>query len=235
MTSSRKPRCGRTRSAAPGARREGGAGASPSAPADLWFALSECFKEPCEGFAADVASGALRRTLGEGFRHLGLPVDPEALTVDGAPGEVLRTLKAAYYPLFVIPPRFVLPVESVYKDWTGEDGFLAGTRDMIMGPPAADMLRRYEEAGIAFPPEMKDYPDHLALLLEYAGLLAAEGEAEALAEFAGSHLDGWLDAFADEVRARAPGPFYPAVAAATGALARAVRSGTSNQLESRRS
>lgn len=229
MTSSRRPRSGRTRSAARGSRREGEAGASLSSLGDLFLALSECFKEPCEDFARDVASGALHRTVVEGFRALALAADLEPLRLAGAPDEVLRTLKRAYYPLFVIPPRFVLPVESVYKDWAGEDGFLAGNRDMIMGPPAADMLRRYEEAGIAFPPEMKDYPDHLALLLEYAGLLSAAGEAEALAEFASDHLDGWLDAFAVEVRERAAAPFYPAVAGATAVLAQAVRSERQNR------
>lgn len=171
-----------------------------------------------------MAAGALQQVLRAGLGDLAPAADLEPLRVAGAPEEVLRTLRGAYYPLFVIPPRFVLPVESVYKDWAGEDGFLAGNRDMIMGPPAADMLRRYEEAGIAFPLEMKDYPDHLALLLEYAGLLCAAGEAEGLAEFAATHLDGWLDEFAGQVRARASGPFYPAVAGATAVLAQAVRS-----------
>lgn len=183
--------------------------------AELYFALSECYKEPAEAFARDVAEGVLCRVVTDGFRALGIAQDVGALHVAGSPEGVLETLKRAYYPLFVIPPRFVLPVESVYKEWSGEGGFLAGSRDMIMGPPATDMLRRYRARNILIPQSYKDYPDHLALLLEYGGLLCEEGDTDELQEFVATHLDTWVEEFTVQVRECTESSFYKAVASAT--------------------
>lgn len=191
--------------------------------AELYFALSECYKEPVEAFARDVADGVLYQVMADGFRALGLSAHLEPLRIAGAPQAVLQTLKRAYYPLFAIPPRFVLPVESVYKEWAGEGGFLAGSRDMIMGPPATDMLRRYQARGILIPQSYKDYPDHLTLLLEYGGLLCEEGDSDALGEFVAGHLDAWIEEFAEQVRSRTKSTFYQSVAEATVVFVQAER------------
>ncbi len=194
--------------------------------AELYFALSECYKEPSDAFARDVAEGVLYRVITEGFRALGRPSTTlvlEPLHIADTPEAVLQTLKRAYYPLFVIPPRFVLPVESVYKEWAGEDGFLTGQRGMIMGPSARDMLRRYRAQDILIPKRFKDYPDHLALLLEYGGVLCEEGNSHALGEFVASHLDAWIEEFAEQVRARTGSPFYQTVAEATVVFVRVER------------
>ena len=190
---------------------------------ELYFALSECYKEPSDAFARDVAEGVLYQVVTDSFQALGLSMDTSTglstslkpLHIVGTPEAVLQTLKRAYYPLFVIPPRFVLPVESVYKDWAGEDGFLSGSRGMIMGPPAMDMLRRYRAQDILIPESFKDYPDHLALLLEYGGLLSEQGNAEELREFVAGHLEAWVEEFAEQIRSRTESPFYQAVAEAT--------------------
>lgn len=191
--------------------------------AELYFALSECYKEPAEDFARDVVEGVLYQVVADGFRALGISKDLEPLHIAGAPEVVLQRLKRAYYPLFVIPPRFVLPVESVYKDWAGEGGFLDGSRDMIMGPPATDMLRRYQARDILIPQSYKDYPDHLTLLLEYGGLLCEGGDSGALREFVASHLDTWIEEFAQQVHSRTESPFYRTVVAATVAFVRTER------------
>ncbi|MFQ5857455.1 MAG: molecular chaperone [Anaerolineae bacterium] len=239
--------------------------------AELYFALSECYKEPAEAFARDVAGGVLYQVMADGFQALGIPEDTsilrqvlrqaqegpqdtaglstslELLYIAGSPETVLQTLKRAYYPLFVIPPHFVLPVESVFKEWAGEDGFLTGSRDMIMGPPATDMLRRYQAQGIVIPQSFKDYPDHLALLLEYGGLLCEEegkwkeergkGKEEVkmeegfhppssilhLPSFVAAHLDTWIEEFAEQVCSRSETPFYRTVVSATVAFVQAER------------
>jgi len=190
---------------------------------ELYFVLSECYKEPEETFAREVAEEILYQVMVDNLQALGIDQDVEGLRIPGSPEEVLQQLKRAYYPLFVIPPRFVMPVESVYKEWAGEDGFLSGSRGLIMGPSATDMLRRYQAHGIQIPQLYKDYPDHLALLLEYGGLLCEEGDVEELGEFVASHFDGWIEEFAEQVRARTESRFYKTVVEATVAFVQSER------------
>lgn len=182
---------------------------------ELYFALSECFKEPTLEFADDVCAGRLAGALADASGTLGLPLDTSALHLAGEPEEVWGTLKRGYHPLFVIPPDFVLPVESVYKAWAS-DGSLAGARDMIYGPPAIDMRRRYRAHGLAFdaPRALKDLPDHLALLLEYGGLVCQAGNGAELEDFVREHFDGWIETFHNQVLERSHSPFYRALAAA---------------------
>lgn len=161
----------------------------------------------------------------EGLRALGLSGETETLHLPGEPGEALAELRRAYHRLFVVPPGCVPPVESVFKEWAGEPGFLGGQRGLIMGPPAADMLGRYARAGLSLPPGFGSYPDHLALLLEYAGLLAEGTVAGDLAEFAREHLDDWLDELASQVAERDAGGFYARLARLTAVAGRQLRSG----------
>lgn len=190
---------------------------------ELYFVLSECYKEPEETFAREVAEEILYQVMVDNLQALGIDQDVEGLRIPGSPEEVLQQLKRAYYPLFVIPPRFVMPVESVYKEWAGEDGFLAGSRGMIMGPSAMDMIRRYQARGIQIPRLYKDYPDHLALLLEYGGLLCEAGNVEELREFVASHFDDWIEEFAEQVRSRTESLFYKTVVEATVAFVQSER------------
>ncbi len=187
--------------------------------AEVYFALSECFKSPTRQFAAEVCGGTLQHVITEDFATLGVAFDSTELRIQGEAEAVWQGLKRAYNRLFVVPPRFVLPVESVFKDWAGKGGFLVGMRNLIMGPPAVDMLRRYRAAGFALPQSLKDYPDHLALLLEYGGNLIESGDRAARREFVGAHLDGWIEQFCDEVLALSPGEFYRSVVAALLAFA----------------
>lgn len=216
MASSRSSRSGRTLEPAPG--RGGGATLPRPRRAEVYFALSEAYKEPAPELAAAVADGSLAQAVAAAC-----PQEAASLRLAGTAEQVLADLRRAYYPLFVIPPRFVLPVESTFKEWGGEDGFLAGERGLIMGPPAADMLRRYRERGLEVDASMKDYPDHLCLLLEYGGLLCAAGEEEELREFVAAHLDGWVEELAAQVARLTAHPFYLGLARATVAFVRGER------------
>lgn len=158
--------------------------------------LSECYKEPSPEFAADVAEGVLYEELSGCLARLGIIVSSlENLKLQGRPEEVLRALREQYYPLFVGPfPPFVLPVESVYKEWAREGAtplVSSAVRGMLMGDPAVDMLRRYQAAGVEIPAQFKDMPDHLALLLEYMVLLCESGAPEDQGRFVRDHLD-WI-------------------------------------------
>lgn len=191
--------------------------------ADVYFALAECFKEPTQEFARDVASGLVRDVLARACSELGLPIDADGLQETGAPDTVLSRLLTGYHALFTVPSAsFVLPVESVFKEWRAGEGLGAGA-GMIMGPPALDMLERYRARGLEIPSEMRDHPDHLALLLEYGGLLCEEGDRDELREFVATHLDQWIELLAAEVERLSGLPFYRDVARALRAFVEAER------------
>ncbi len=190
--------------------------------AEIYRILSECYKEPCIEFAQDLAEGRLYQELEGNLKRLGISISLEGLRMQeggfehregeafsgirGGGGwfvpsdrdktaNLLQSLKEIFYPLFVGPsPSLVLPVESVFKEWSREGNTLVSSevRGMLMGDPAIDMLKRYRDAGMEIPAIYKDMPDHLALLLEYMALLCeAEVEEKQQAEFIENHLD-WL-------------------------------------------
>ncbi len=190
---------------------------------EAYGALAECFREPTPESAHAVASGFLADVLSRVFSELGLTLDAHGLREVDAGGEVLDRLLTAYHTLFTVPTsRFVLPVESVFKEWRAGEGLGTGS-GMIMGPPALDMLTRYRARGLEIPEEMKDYPDHLALLLEYGGILCEEATLADQREFVQSHMDHWVDALALDMESLSEIPFYAAVACALRAFVRAER------------
>ncbi len=135
----------------------------------------------------------------------------------GEPAKVFDSLKEEYYPLFMGPfPPFALPVESIYKAWASEGAtplVEPSARGMIMGDPAVDMLRRYQHGNIRIPEAFKDAPDHLALLLEYMGLLCEAGREEQR-NFVRGHLD-WIPEFRRVIHQCSKSRFYRCVADAT--------------------
>lgn len=187
--------------------------------------LSECYKEPSLPFAADVASGRLEAALRRVFEALALP--PVAgLTVAASAQAVLERLTREYHTLFSVPSleHYVLPVESAFKNWSAGSLLLdVPVTGLIMGPPAADMLRRYAARHLTVPRAFKDWPDHLALLLEYGARVCRAQELAEWHDFVRTHLDRWVEAFRDEVWAKSTSPFYRAVTAATVAFLEAER------------
>ena len=200
----------------------------------IYTALSECYKDPGTEFAGDVATGRLYELITTGFQQLSIPVAEETILnlwltngdenagswVKGQESRGMKIplslaynkLKEDYYPLFF--PLYVVPVESIYKEWTnGEDvtGAMRGEKGYIMGDPAIEMLHRYKMLGIEIPQVYKDTPDHIALLLEYASLLCENVYREERAGFVLSHL-GWVEDLRDDIYKYSEGIFYRAVA-----------------------
>lgn len=164
--------------------------------ADLQALLSNCLKHPDEQLAAAIADGSLEADLVELAETVGVdrpgPV-PEAVD---------RDLTEDYEALFgALREPFAPPAASPYKEWyQNRDGGL------MDGPPAARMEERLDALDASIPDAYP--PDHVALQLEYASLLAETGSIEDLAAFVESELD-WIDAFARTVKdAAADAPFH---------------------------
>lgn len=187
----------------------------------IYAALSECFKEPSEEFADDIASGRLEEVIKEGLSKRNIPVSSETLksllmTKEyGFKDDIIsiyEKLKADYHSLFF--PLYVVPVESVYKEWSKTDdvtGAMKGVKGFIMGDPAVEMINRYRMAGIEIPETYKDTPDHIAILLEYASLLCENIKREDRASFVSGHLD-WVAELHDDIYKYSESNFYRAVA-----------------------
>ena len=202
----------------------------------IYAALSECFKEPSEEFAEDIVSGRLEEVMQEGLSQLCIPVPYETLRslrpchpefISGSqlmqgqeiPKQVrddrdsaYNKLRADYHSLFF--PLYVVPVESVYKEWSKTDevsGAMKGEKGFIMGDPAVEMINRYRMAGIEIPQTYKDIPDHIAILLEYASLLCENIKREDRASFVSGHLD-WVTELHNDIYKYSESNFYRAVA-----------------------
>ncbi len=103
-------------------------------------------------------------------------------------------------------PLAALPVESLYKPWSAMSTELAAAKGLYMGDPAHHLLHVYAECGIEVPPAFSATPDHLALIVELAALLAEAGNAEGAAQVVADHLD-WLATYDAELAERAAKAF----------------------------
>lgn len=178
----------------------------------IYAALSECFKEPSDEFADDIASGRLEEVVKEGLSQLCIPVSSETLRSLRPCHPIYKKLKADYHSLFF--PLYVVPVESVYKEWAVSDdvtGAMKGDKGYIMGDPAVEMINRYRMAGIEIPQLYKDTPDHIAILLEYASLLCENIGKEERACFVSGHFD-WVEELRNDIHKYSESNFYRAVA-----------------------
>lgn len=194
----------------------------------IYSALAECYKEPTLKFAEDVGTGRLYELMATGLKGLNIPILPENLSAldirhfinaeDDRVESVYRKLKEDYYSLFF--PLYVVPVESVYKEWRSNGGEGKG---YIMGDPAIEMKKRYEMAGIEIPEGYKDTPDHISLLLEYASLLCENLSAELRSGFVLNHLD-WVEELREDIYKHNRSDFYRSVANITVAFVKHERS-----------
>jgi TorA maturation chaperone TorD len=170
----------------------------PDAWADLLAALANCLRDPDEALVESVRSGELRDALDEATATVDFQpdagIDPPAVASLGdlteSSIELFEAMRTPYAP----------PAESPYKPWYDDRTGLMG------GPPAEDMVRRYEAIDADVP---EGYPpDHVALLLEYGTVLLDAGESGAFADHVDAHLD-WIPAFALATEgAAADAPFY---------------------------
>ncbi len=89
-------------------------------------------------------------------------------------------------------PLAAMPVESLYKAWSTQQGNAFGaTRGLYLGDPARHLSQVYRELAIEVPAEFASMPDHLTLELELLALLLDAGNGEAARQLAADHLD-WL-------------------------------------------
>lgn len=194
----------------------------------IYSTLAECYKEPTLKFAGDVAMGRLYELMAAGLKKLYTPILPATLsaldrsqairTGDDGVERVFSKLKEDYYSLFF--PLYVVPVESVYKEWRKDGGEGKG---YIMGDPAIEMKKRYEMSGIEIPEEYKDTPDHISLLLEYASLLCENLSPELRSGFVLNHLD-WIEELRGDIYKHSQSDFYRSVADVTVAFVKHERS-----------
>lgn len=98
-------------------------------------------------------------------------------------------------------PYAVIPVESLYKPWSSQEGNAFGaTRGLYMGDAARHMSDVYRQLSLDVPEGFSSMPDHLTLELELLSLVLEAGNTAAARQFAHDHLD-WLGAY-DEALAR---------------------------------
>lgn len=130
------------------------------------------------------------------------------------------TLEVDYNRLFVGPSALLAPpYESFYTSTDlGEDG-----RGVLRGPAEREVKAEYLSHGLTMRNEFVEFPDHVAIELEYLSLLALqEAEAwergdeesalvlqETQERFKRVHLGSWFERFADSVIGGARTRFYP--------------------------
>jgi TorA maturation chaperone TorD len=164
--------------------------------ATLPVILSNCLKHPDDDLRAAIEDGILAADLAAATSAVGLEEPPSP------PSVADRDHTEDYESLFGAFSRpFAPPAASPYKEWYGD------SRSGLMGgPPATRMEQRYDAIEASIPPAYP--PDHVALELEFASLLAESGRVEDLATFVETELD-WIEAFAVMVsEAAADAPFH---------------------------
>jgi len=154
--------------------------------------LGRCWRQPDEQLVEAINIGSLSAVLPD---------------VDSVTAEDLRL---EHTRLFVGPDGPPCPpYESVYRD--GE----AGAPGNVLGPSTGAVVTWYRTYGLGLDPDWTDLPDHVAIELEFAAHLAADGHDDARAQFLEEHPRQWMRPFLDGVRAETHEPFYVGLADAT--------------------
>ncbi len=131
--------------------------------------------------------------------------------------EVYTDLSTEFVRLFLIPyySRSTFPYESVYRT----------NKKLVMGEPAVEVWKVYEEAGFGISENYTDLPDHIGLELEFM-FCVCEKEAQSWkngqktaalkwlriqSEFLNQHLIHWIPNFCDDVFDTTTHDFYRAI------------------------
>lgn len=172
--------------------------------ADLYLCLARAFLPPMDKDFIAALRGDLVADLHDITEEL--PFDcgepAQRLAESMAAIDDDATILQAYSALFLQPPIRVFLNASVHLDGS------------LMGPSSKAIEDLFRTHGLQPAEHIRDLPDHLARLLEFAGLLyarAAEAQARgrdelasnelaAAREFAASFLQPWLPGFAVEIR-----------------------------------
>ncbi|APE94960.1 TorD/DmsD family molecular chaperone [Halodesulfurarchaeum formicicum] len=167
-----------------------------STPVDEQYAvLAACWRHPDEGVMDAIDAGLFADELPE--RPAGQALSVEYSRLFDGPGD---------HPC--------PPYESVYRDAEPDQEF-----GLVMGTSTGSVEEYYAAHGLTAD-AYAELPDHVAVELEFAGLLSAQDEA-AFDDFAEEHLRTWLPSFTERVEEATREPFYAAVASATRELIRA--------------
>lgn len=177
--------------------------------------LAACFYEPDKKLLAE-------QNLFEHLRGCLHAVCPEAVaSVDGMEKAIARysdeQLKVAYAKLFVGPFALAAaPYGSVYLD--------EGRR--VMGDSTMEVIKWYEQEGLARSEDCKDLADHIAIELEFVSFLickeigaleqadlhTAETYAAKRQSFTDTLLCSWVPEFCEKIRQGTDNAFYTALA-----------------------
>lgn len=194
--------------------------------------LARCFLRPVREFSDQVRTGALHAALADLLSAGSDVTVRQALDDIAAFGDELAhmdperarlTLEADYNRLFVGPGHLLAPpYESFYTTPGGEDG-----RGRLRGPAERAVHAFYTENGFAMPEQFVDFPDHIAIELDFLAAMcdkearlrtAGEGERAEEVRIAADtfrvlHPAQWFGEMKDGIDQGAQTTFYPAAAA----------------------
>lgn len=92
-------------------------------------------------------------------------------------------------------PFAAMPVESLYKAWSGQSGNAFGaSRGLYLGDAARHLSAVYDKLAIEVPAAFASMPDHLTLQLELLALMLEAGNDNAVRDLVSDHFD-WLGAY----------------------------------------
>ena len=92
-------------------------------------------------------------------------------------------------------PLAAMPVESLYKPWSSQEGNAFGaTRGLYMGDAAQHMSALYRQLSIDVPASFASMPDHLTLELELLSFVLEAGNEDAARQLVRDHFD-WLGSY----------------------------------------
>lgn len=198
--------------------------------ASLSGLLSRCLLRPTLELAAEIRSGGLHRSLtdliddaaDDGIgQAIGWIVSFQEQLATMSVEKSRLILEVDYNRLFVGPGRLLAPpYESFYKTGRSEDG-----RGHLRGQPEREVHAEYRSHGYRMPESFVDYPDHIAVELEFIAVMTEEeanawrrGDADrALSiqqyvdSFRSRHPASWFPEFKGDVHSGARHVFYPAV------------------------
>ncbi|WP_165247298.1 TorD/DmsD family molecular chaperone [Adlercreutzia sp. ZJ141] len=193
--------------------------------------LSRCLLRPTEGLAGELQSGALSAQLEslintgddeELVKALAAVKSEELALAHMELTQARLTLEVEYNRLFVGPGKVLAPpYESFFLTAHEEGG-----RGRLRGPSERAVRACYAKFGYAMPELFVDFPDHIAIELEFIAMLANEEarawcdgneditlfKQRAIDDFCRDHLACWVAPFASAVAAGSRRALYPAIA-----------------------
>ena len=176
----------------------------------VYLLLGKCFSYPEEEFyrlMADERAGEELRVMMEG---LPFNVNFRGIPSPSLPQEEFESEYLSSFDLALAGPSLPCPLyESAYRE---EE---TSSRDIT-----EELLRFYDHFNVKLSDKEKDYPDHLAVELEFMGLLAKK-EADAVEQgkdpaayrraqldFLERHLAKWVPRLHQRIQKKVREPFY---------------------------